>query len=157
MGSMRCSTCAINYPRQVQVCPVCDMETWSDPLAQPDDWWEWRATLLKQEAETWGMERKQPYYLIVPIIELVQGRAYAVSLHTVYEYEKRRLMLREGDVIEVPNPSWDDDDPYSTLTLLFETQGTIRPSFGGTHYHLIRLGTSRVFPQEWVAEFSGGD
>lgn len=166
---MRCTMCNIHYPLSVDVCPVCETETWYDKTVEPDDLWSFRAEQLRQERE--GSGRKQPFFFEINVIDylhdskdsepdergLLRDAPVAtpcVMLTDVYAYQNRKQLLQPGEVIELPNPL--SEMPGEELTYLYEVQGTFRGP-AGSMYMLEKVVIPDYVPREWVEEFYRGD
>jgi hypothetical protein len=160
---MRCSTCGLNLPTTFTHCPACEGVLWLDPNEEPEEWWQWRATSILQSGEESILLGVQPYYLKLPIIKVIDVSGPepttfpAIDLIAVHEYRGRQLLLKGGDVVELPNPDWTDEG-NQPLTLLYEMIGTYRGEQGkGTRYVLRPLRIPEAVPDEWVEEFARGE
>jgi len=155
LSAMRCSTCGISYPIHMKTCPVCEDKLWLDDKGGVDEWWEWRATLyMNMHQEGAATPQRQPFYLVVPVTPLIEGKVWRTPLQAVYQYDHRRMLLADGTFIETPTPDWDDanGDPPTTL---WEVYGRQRDAKDDTYYLLTPVKCPTYVPDEWVAEFDG--
>ncbi len=158
--SKRCSTCSIHFPLSTTTCPACSGNLWYSQ-EEPDEMWQWKAESIRQTRaanehrdyvrETFGQDPIEIPYLVVPLFEVVEGKAWTVRAMDVYNHGTVKRILRPGELIEVPDG---EENSY-----IYEVTGpSFRPTDGsGPKYLLTRMVPSDFFPPEWVEEFSRGD
>lgn len=158
--SRRCSMCSIHFPMSVEKCPSCDGALWYSQT-EPDELWQWRAESIRQTREaaqhrdyireTFGHDPIDVPYMVIPLFEVVEGKAWTARVMDVYNHENSKRILKAGDLIEVP----DGEDGSH----LYEVSGpSFHPTDGsGAKYLLHRMAPGNFFPPEWVEEFQHGD
>ena len=160
MSAMRCSLCGISYPIHMRTCPVCEEPTWLDGYGDPDEWWEWRATMYQSmHQEGAATPHRQPFYLVVPVMPLIEGKVWRTPVQALYRYDDRRLLPDDGTIIETPNPDWNEDDPDTQITVLWEIYG--KQHWKDQAYYLLTPTGARAIPDyvpvEWEEEFAGDE
>lgn len=118
MASQRCSTCDLNLPTRLEICPVCGKDTWRTN----DDWtpeWEYEVAELKairraergeplpnivnSKAPVYGKEEDPGPF--IPERVLVQGGVYPV-IGGVIRLNDRFYELIERRFADKPIPAW---------------------------------------------------
>lgn len=139
----------------MRTCPVCEDPLWLDATGGVDEWWEWRATLyMNMHQEGAAMPQRQPFYLVVPVTPLIEGRVWRTPVQAVYQYDRK--LLHDGDFIETPNVQWSDED-NEPVTVLWEVYGKQRDSKDDTYYLLTPVACPNFVPDDWVREFGAKD
>lgn len=145
MAAMRCTICNLNYPLHITICPVCDAQTWWSKQDEPEELWQWHAELRRKQIEAQLVEAITGFkpieipYLPVPVLEAVEGKAWTIKLLDVYSLDRRKLLLREGQIVEIPD---EDGERH-----LYEVGGTTRQSAGASRYLLYRIACPDYVPE----------
>ena len=146
MAAMRCTICNLNYPLHITVCPVCDSQTWWSKQDEPEELWQWQAELRRKQIEAQQVERItglvpiEILYLPVPVVEGEGGKAWTVKLLDVYSLERRKILLHEGQIVEIPD---EDGERH-----LYEVGGTTRQDAGASRYLLYRITCPDFVPED---------
>lgn len=146
MAAMRCTICNLNYPLHITVCPVCDSQTWWSKQDEPEELWQWQAELRRKQIEAQQVERItglvpiEILYLPVPVLEAVEGKAWTIKLLDVYSLERRKILLHEGQIVEIPD---EDGERH-----LYEVGGTTRQDAGASRYLLYRFVCPDFVPED---------
>lgn len=146
MAAMRCTICNLNYPLHITVCPVCDSQTWWSKQDEPEELWQWQAELRRKQVADQHMERitgLKPIdilYLPVPILEAVEGRAWTIRMLDVYSLDHRKMLLRDGQFVEIPDEEGERQ--------LYEVAGSAFHDGGVSRYLLYRMTCPDYIPED---------